>query len=65
MNRAEADVELDRNELAILRQALNEVCGGLDIREFSTRMGAERTEVDELLSKLKVISDKLDAATQA
>lgn len=44
-------VELAAEECRIIRQALNEVCNGLDIDEFGTRMGAERSEVRDLLER--------------
>ena len=51
-------ISLTADELSILCNALNEVCHGLDIREFSTRMGAEKDEVLKLLNRL---SNALDS----
>ncbi len=45
-------VELSREELEIVNNALNEVCHGLDIEEFSTRMGATKAEVLKLLHRV-------------
>jgi hypothetical protein len=45
-------VKLNIDELIILNNALNEVCHALDIREFSTRMGAQLEEVEELLDQI-------------
>ena len=42
-------VDLTEDDLYILKQALNEVCNGLALFEFSTRMGAEKGEVLELM----------------
>ena len=47
-----ANVDLSRDELEILNNALNEVCHGLDIEEFSTRMGADKAEVLKLLHRI-------------
>ncbi|MCI0438269.1 MAG: hypothetical protein L0177_03955 [Chloroflexi bacterium] len=47
-----AVVSLSTHELAILNNALNEVCNGLDIAEFSTRMGAELEEAEGLLNQI-------------
>jgi hypothetical protein len=53
----EALVRLSNDELLILNNALNEVCHGLDLVEFSTRMGAELEDVHELLNQIgKVIN---------
>jgi hypothetical protein len=45
-------VALSKEELLILNNALNEVCNALDIREFQTRMGANREEVLALLRQV-------------
>jgi hypothetical protein len=49
------DVELTRDELIWINNALNEVLNGPDAineREFSTRMGGGRDEIKSLLSRL-------------
>ena len=48
-------LELHREELRIIRQALNEVCNALDPREFATRMGVEESEVALLLDRLRKV----------
>jgi hypothetical protein len=58
--RGAANVELSRDELEILNNALNEVCHGLDIEEFSIRMGAEKPEVLRLLHRISEIMQQLD-----
>ncbi len=45
----EAVVRLGRAELLILNNALNEVCHGLDVPEFHSRIGAEEADVLTLL----------------
>ena len=54
-----ATVSMTIREVRILKQALNEVCNGLEVTEFSTRMGASREEVDELLKQLGDILDRM------
>ncbi len=46
-------LELTRNELILLNNALNEVCHGLDIPDFSTRLGAQREELQVLFRQIK------------
>lgn len=53
-------IRLSKEELVILNNALNEVCNGLDLNEFSTRMGAERENVDELLSEIGKVIDIIE-----
>jgi hypothetical protein len=40
------------DELRILNNALNEVCHGIDVPEFATRMGASLMEVQALLARI-------------
>jgi len=47
-----AKVELTPDELLIITNALNEVCNGLEMPEFSTRIGADRAEALELLREM-------------
>ena len=57
----DAIVRLNRQELVILNNALNEVCNGLDLDEFSIRMGAEIEEVEALLKEVGSIINTIDA----
>ena len=47
-----ATIRFTDEELYILNNALNEVCNGLDVQDFSTRMGAEREEASDLLAQI-------------
>jgi hypothetical protein len=46
-------LDLSRNELILLNNALNEVCNGLDLPDFSTRLGAQRGELEALFRQIK------------
>lgn len=48
-------ISLSKAEIELVVNALNEVCNGLDIAEFSIRMGAEKPEVLRLLNRLAEI----------
>ena len=50
-------VELSTLELLILNNALNEICNGVDISAFETRLGASRAEVTELLREIGTCID--------
>jgi hypothetical protein len=52
-------ISLTLHDLYVLHQALNEVCHGIDVPEFSTRMGASREEVLNLMLRLGVEIDRL------
>ncbi len=41
-------LELTQNELILVNNALNEVCHGLDIPDFATRLGAGWDELEAL-----------------
>ena len=48
-DREAAEIRLTRGELAIINNALNEICHGIDLPEFATRIGAGRAEAERLL----------------
>jgi hypothetical protein len=56
-----ARMVLSQGDLLILNNALNEVCNGVDIEdfEFSTRLGAERSDARQLLAQLQAGIDAL------
>lgn len=37
-----AEINITEEELLISNSALNEICNGIDIAEFETRIGAEK-----------------------
>jgi hypothetical protein len=46
-------VELTKDELCIINNALNEVCNGIDLEgEFDTRMGCTVEEAQAVLAKI-------------
>lgn len=54
-----ATIHLSKEELVIINNALNEVCNGLELKEFSTRMGETRKNVEELLFQIGKIIDAM------
>lgn len=59
-SREATQISLSFDELLILNAALNEICNGIEVFEFSTRIGAEKDEVRELLASLRSTIDKLE-----
>ncbi len=56
---AAVSVELAPEELTIIRNALNEVCNGVELHgEFETRIGADIEESRHLLARLLQIEEK-------
>jgi hypothetical protein len=47
-----ADIALSLDEMRLLCNALNEVCNGIEIYEFETRLGATRADAEALMSEL-------------
>ncbi len=45
-------IDFSREDLQTLKNALNEVCHGLDVEDFSIRLGAERAEVIRLMHRI-------------
>ena len=52
-------LELSRNELILVHNALNEVCHGLDLPDFSTRLGAGLDELEALLHQATAALDSM------
>lgn len=59
-NPREASVILSKTELRMINNALNEVCHGIDVPEFSTRMGADKREVLKLLHQVADAVHKME-----
>ena len=47
-----ATVRLDASDILLLTNALNEVCNGLDVPEFSTRIGVQHEDALALLQEM-------------
>ncbi len=63
---ADADgvtIRLDRSELGIVNNVLNEVANGVDISEseFKTRLGESRSDVRQLLTEIGAVYRALDS----
>lgn len=54
-------VEFGREEILMVNAALNEVCNGISLPEFETRIGATRTRVATLLKEVGLIIDRMNA----
>lgn len=52
-------VEMSRDELLILNAALNEICNGIAVPEFETRVGASKQEVSSLLVAFNQLLDRM------
>lgn len=59
----QADLRLTEDELLILNSALNEICNGISVSEFDTRIGATRDEVTLLLEKIGQTLDVIATLT--
>ena len=53
-------VRLTKSDLLILNNALNEVCNGIDIPEFQTRIGVTQSEAAALLTSIHAELDAMD-----
>jgi hypothetical protein len=47
-----ASVQLSKEDLVLIHNALNEVCNALDVPEFQTRMGADIEQAQALLARI-------------
>ena len=54
-------ISIGRDELLIVSAALNEVCNGIEVFEFETRIGADPERVAALLKEGGSLLDKMDS----
>jgi hypothetical protein len=54
-----ADVRLQLRDLILLNNAMNQVCNGISVPEFETRMGATTSEAADLLDQIGRLIDRL------
>jgi len=54
------EIKLSVDELLTIHQSLNEVCNGIDLFEFQTRIGVSREEVVHLMKMISQIINKAD-----
>ena len=53
----ETTIVVNRDELRLISNALNEVCNALDVQEFSTRLGADLEAARALLKEFVSADD--------
>jgi hypothetical protein len=53
-------LECSARDLLVVNNALNEVCNGLDLVDFATRMGVERDDALGLLHEVSAVIDVVD-----
>jgi hypothetical protein len=61
-DRSRIDIGMD--QLLILNSALNEVCNGLDLWEFETRMGVDRPTAKALLAEIHSLILKMRESSE-
>ncbi len=59
VNENRAELNFEANEILAIGNALNEVCHGIDLPEFQTRLGVEREFVQALLKSISAVAEKL------
>jgi len=57
VSKNQAELRLNEDDLFILVSALNEICNGINITEFQTRIGGEKTLAAALLYDMRNILD--------
>ncbi len=59
-----ADIRISTDDLITIHQSMNEVCNGIDLFEFQTRIGVTREEVVNLMKIIDQIIEKIEQAAQ-
>ena len=55
-------IGISRKDFLIFNAALNEVCNGIEVFEFETRVGADKQRVAALLKEVGALLDRMDAS---
>jgi len=63
INKDKIVLELSKDELGVLSNALNEVCNGIEVWEFDTRMGIKIENARIILEFLNSIYKKANQTT--
>lgn len=58
-------ISVSEDELMILNNALNEVCNGIDLIGFTSRIGADRERVAALLEEIGALLDTMGSSAAA
>ncbi|WP_037587998.1 hypothetical protein [Stenoxybacter acetivorans] len=56
-----AQLSINYEELLIFNSALNEICNGIDVFEFDTRIGVTKDQVVILLNQIGSVLDKIES----
>jgi hypothetical protein len=59
-----SDIKVDMDDLMIINNALNEVCHGIDVKGFETRIGARLERVVALMKEVGALFDKMNEMSQ-
>jgi len=59
-----ATLEFNYGELLMLNNALNEICNGIDVFEFETRVGVSRDAVRMLLKEIQMVVERIEKPMQ-
>lgn len=54
-------IAISYEELLIINSALNEICNGISVFEFDTRVGASHERVTAFLKEIGSLLDKMDS----
>ena len=60
MSTESSNIGMSLDELLIVNAALNEVCNGMAVFEFETRIGADRERVALLLKEVGLLLERME-----
>ena len=59
-SKGKAVISFSNDELVILNNALNEICNGVDIPQFETRVGYPRERVEALFEQINSVNSLIN-----
>ncbi|MBN2991031.1 hypothetical protein JWR97_05950 [Pseudomonas cedrina subsp. fulgida] len=57
----QASISIERDELLLIHAALNEICNGIEVFEFETRTGVDKTRALNFLSEVGSLLDSVES----
>jgi Asp-tRNA(Asn)/Glu-tRNA(Gln) amidotransferase C subunit len=63
LSAAIARIDISEDEIQIVHAALNEICNGIELFEFETRIGAPRDRVATLQREFRALLQKMKPAS--
>lgn len=56
----QTSISIEREELLLIYAVLNEICNGIEVFEFETRIGVNRGRALDFMSEVGILLDRIE-----